>query len=222
MRRPRSSRALARASTSNAVSVPSLPRLRATFSVTLTPLVSVFAETDSRSGKALERRVLEHQPALGAVLEADGDDAVRLDAGDDAGPERLVADRVAGRERRELVARRRGERRRARRSRTTTPAAAARARRPRPAARRGIATGGSRRCARRASAASHAASSASPWRGSCRRSRAVAPPRASSPRASASAGRCPPRARARRRRGTRAPSRCAGSSASPGRRPRRP
>src|SRR5919109_2710297 len=48
----------------------------------------------------LERRVLEHQAPLGAVLgEADRDDATRLDAGDDSLAERAVPHRVADRER---------------------------------------------------------------------------------------------------------------------------
>src|SRR5689334_2201706 len=52
---------------------------------------------------ALERRVLEHQPTLGAVLrEAHGHDAARLDAEDDALAERPVADAVAGRELRQV------------------------------------------------------------------------------------------------------------------------
>ena len=47
----------------------------------------------------LERRVLEHEPPLGAVVgETHGHDAVRLDPRDDALAERRVADGVAGRE----------------------------------------------------------------------------------------------------------------------------
>src|SRR5262245_53120222 len=46
--------------------------------------------------------VLEHQPLLGAVLEADRHDPVGLDARDDSGAERCAPDRVTGRERRDL------------------------------------------------------------------------------------------------------------------------
>ena len=81
----------------------------------------------------LERRVLEHQPPLGAVLEAHRDDAVGLDPGHDPGAERVVAHRVAGGERRQLDLRRDElALRRARRSSTTRSAAAARARPLRP------------------------------------------------------------------------------------------
>ena len=62
----------------------------------------------------LERRVVEHQATLAAVArEAHRDDAAALDRGDDAFAERLVADGVAGRERR---ARPRGARRAVRRA----------------------------------------------------------------------------------------------------------
>src|SRR5262249_54345531 len=55
----------------------------------------------------LERSVIEHQPPLGVLArEADGDDAARLDAGDDALAKGLVADGVAGRELGHVLARR--------------------------------------------------------------------------------------------------------------------
>ena len=53
----------------------------------------------SSSGDLLQRRVVEHQPPLAAVLEAHGDDAAGVDPGHDPFAERLVAHRVAGRER---------------------------------------------------------------------------------------------------------------------------
>src|SRR5918992_3862498 len=60
---------------------------------------SSFTAADGRSCDLLERRVLDHEPPLAAVVrEADGDDAARLDRGHDPVAERGVADRVAGRE----------------------------------------------------------------------------------------------------------------------------
>src|SRR4051812_3780423 len=54
-----------------------------------------------------ERRVVEHQPPLRAVVgEAHRDDASRLDAHNDAFAERAVPDAVARHERRDVVARR--------------------------------------------------------------------------------------------------------------------
>src|SRR5207249_9179742 len=59
------------------------------------------------SSDLLQRRVVEHQAPLGAVVrEADGDDAAALDPRDDALAERAVADGVAGRECRQVGARR--------------------------------------------------------------------------------------------------------------------
>ena len=114
-----------------------------------------------RSQDLLQRRVVEHEPALGAVLrEADGDDAVALDADDDALAERRVAHGVAGRE----IGRRAGRRlRRAGRvvARPGRRAAGARAR-SRPGAPRGSGSGCGSRASPRASAWPRASASAAP------------------------------------------------------------
>ena len=140
----------------------------------------------------LQRRVVEHEAALGAVLgEAHRDDAVALDADDDALAERRVAHGVAGGEIR------RGPRRRLRRARARCSpsrkrAAGARARsRPRGAPR-GSGSGCGSRASPRASASPHASASAAPAPASARRTRAAAPPRCPAPRSSARAGRRPP------------------------------
>src|SRR6059058_4270932 len=55
----------------------------------------------------LERRVVEHEAALGCIFgKPNSDDTTRLDARDDSLAERAVPDAVTGRERGSVVARR--------------------------------------------------------------------------------------------------------------------